>query len=319
LEKRKKLFIEPKMTTEISLVIREYDLAIRQPNSSGAILFAVCRGKVSEGIDFADSHCRSVVIIGIPYPPLFEPRIVLKKDFLARARSKDPKAMNPEDWYKIEGIRAVNQAMGRIIRHKDDFGVVILADSRFAEMDKAMFPSWIRSAVTTHQVPAQLFKDVERFFAQRGFLVKRSQDALSALPPTPSTVERRERPECRAPADKSKRVDTYDDLVRKYAPAMKRAVLIEEEEEANTLDDSIVVLEEHIVKRPAKKRIRLKANTRIDEGRPVLVDIASSDERTPPPPSAAAANKKNKGTDLNKTRGNWQNPEADDLLTGERA
>lgn len=40
------------------------------------------------------------------------------------------KIINPEEWYKIEGYRAVNQALGRIIRHKDDFGAVILADSR---------------------------------------------------------------------------------------------------------------------------------------------------------------------------------------------
>jgi regulator of telomere elongation helicase 1 len=38
---------------------------------------------MSEGIDFADCHCRAVVIVGIPYPPLMEPRIVLKKKFLA--------------------------------------------------------------------------------------------------------------------------------------------------------------------------------------------------------------------------------------------
>ena len=33
----------------------------------GAIFFAVCRGKVSEGLDFADAAGRAVVITGIPY------------------------------------------------------------------------------------------------------------------------------------------------------------------------------------------------------------------------------------------------------------
>lgn len=37
---------------------------------------------MSEGIDFADFHCRAVVVVGIPYPPLMDPRIVLKKRFL---------------------------------------------------------------------------------------------------------------------------------------------------------------------------------------------------------------------------------------------
>ncbi|KAI7872197.1 hypothetical protein BDF14DRAFT_1873284 [Spinellus fusiger] len=34
----------------------------------GAIFFAVFRGKVSEGIDFKDNHCRAVISLGIPFP-----------------------------------------------------------------------------------------------------------------------------------------------------------------------------------------------------------------------------------------------------------
>lgn len=107
---------------------------------------------MSEGIDFADSHCRAVVIIGIPYPPLMDARVCLKKNYLNELRcgkqtvgkaliafcerGKDNRgaifqATDPEVWYATEGVRAVNQAMGRVIRHKDDFGVVILADSRY--------------------------------------------------------------------------------------------------------------------------------------------------------------------------------------------
>lgn len=37
---------------------------------SGALLFAVCRGKISEGMDFIDDHARAVISIGIPYPNL---------------------------------------------------------------------------------------------------------------------------------------------------------------------------------------------------------------------------------------------------------
>ena len=31
-------------------------------------MIAVCRGKVSEGIDFADNQARAVITLGIPYP-----------------------------------------------------------------------------------------------------------------------------------------------------------------------------------------------------------------------------------------------------------
>lgn len=40
--------------------------------------------------------------------------------------------MSAEDWYQADAVRAVNQAMGRVLRHKDDFGIVVLADSRYA-------------------------------------------------------------------------------------------------------------------------------------------------------------------------------------------
>lgn len=36
--------------------------------SEGALLIAVCRGKVSEGLDFSDDNARAVVTIGIPFP-----------------------------------------------------------------------------------------------------------------------------------------------------------------------------------------------------------------------------------------------------------
>ena len=34
----------------------------------GALFIAVCRGKVSEGLDFADNNARAVICVGIPFP-----------------------------------------------------------------------------------------------------------------------------------------------------------------------------------------------------------------------------------------------------------
>ena len=39
----------------------------------GAILFCVCRGKVSEGIDFANEAARAIIIVGLPLPPIKDP------------------------------------------------------------------------------------------------------------------------------------------------------------------------------------------------------------------------------------------------------
>lgn len=71
LEEIKRTFKEPKNTTLMKTIMEDYSKAAKQ---KGAILFAVCRGKASEGIDFADEMARGVFIVGIPYPSLVDRR-----------------------------------------------------------------------------------------------------------------------------------------------------------------------------------------------------------------------------------------------------
>ncbi len=54
----------------------------------GASLFAVCRGKVSEGLDFADAKGRAVIVIGLPYPPFNSPKVILKREYLDSNKKK---------------------------------------------------------------------------------------------------------------------------------------------------------------------------------------------------------------------------------------
>lgn len=35
-----------------------------------------------------------------------------------------------QEWYRQQSSRAVNQAVGRVIRHKHDYGAIILCDER---------------------------------------------------------------------------------------------------------------------------------------------------------------------------------------------
>lgn len=43
------------------------------------MLIAVCRGKVSEGLDFTDDNARAVVTIGIPFPNIKDLQVKKKK------------------------------------------------------------------------------------------------------------------------------------------------------------------------------------------------------------------------------------------------
>lgn len=49
-----------------------------EEENTGAVLMGVCRGKVSEGIDFSDDAARCVIIIGMPFPQLGDPNVILK-------------------------------------------------------------------------------------------------------------------------------------------------------------------------------------------------------------------------------------------------
>ncbi|VDP34602.1 unnamed protein product [Soboliphyme baturini] len=130
LKKLKRVFVETRNKEQLQILMKEFEeAATDKQKEGGAIMFAVCRGKLSEGFDFADATARTVVIIGIPYPPMLDPRVCLKKEFLNERGSKEK--LTGEIWYTLEAVRTVCQAMGRAIRHKDDFGAVVLADSRY--------------------------------------------------------------------------------------------------------------------------------------------------------------------------------------------
>ena len=94
----------------------------------------MCRGKVSEGIDFADKAGRCVVLTGIPYAPKADAKVRIKRSYLDANRNLNNGNGNlnlsGEEWYSQGAMRAVNQALGRVIRHRDDYGAVVLADER---------------------------------------------------------------------------------------------------------------------------------------------------------------------------------------------
>ena len=46
---------------------------------NGSVLLGVCKGKLSEGIDFLDSDARCVIIVGIPFQDLSDPQMQIKK------------------------------------------------------------------------------------------------------------------------------------------------------------------------------------------------------------------------------------------------
>ena len=65
---QKRLYREPKHAAEYQMVMDRYYSSIFEDEKAGAILMGVCRGRISEGLDFSDDAARCVIIVGIPYP-----------------------------------------------------------------------------------------------------------------------------------------------------------------------------------------------------------------------------------------------------------
>ncbi|CAO1391915.1 unnamed protein product [Diamesa serratosioi] len=169
----KPIFVEPRTKEEFLTTIDGYYQQVNDLTGKGAIFMAVCRGKVSEGLDFTDNNGRAVIITGLPYPPLLDPRVVLKKKYLDTNRTKENGLLSGNDWYSLEATRAVNQAIGRVIRHKDDYGAILLCDSRFhGQQQKTSLSSWIQTHLRQTNVQDNNFglviRDLSQFFRNAG-------------------------------------------------------------------------------------------------------------------------------------------------------
>ncbi|KAK7283806.1 hypothetical protein RIF29_13552 [Crotalaria pallida] len=116
----------------------------------GAALLGVCRGKVSEGIDFTDDNARVVIIVGIPFPNINDIQISLKKKYNDTYKSSK-NLLSGSEWYCHQAFRALNQAAGRCIRHRLDYGAIILLDERFREeRNRAFISKWLRRTLRVY-------------------------------------------------------------------------------------------------------------------------------------------------------------------------
>jgi regulator of telomere elongation helicase 1 len=73
--------------------------------------------------------------------------------------------LNGQVWYSQQAFRAVNQAVGRVIRHKDDYGAIILCDERFSyDSSVKQMPSWLKSYVKKLNNYEAALDDLKSFF-----------------------------------------------------------------------------------------------------------------------------------------------------------
>lgn len=214
LSKRKAVFREPKVSSDLERTLREYAAAATAPGNwpsggggsapgtptaktsapaaaaaggvpaasgpagarTGALLFSVIGGKMSEGINFSDDLARCVVVVGLPFPNPADPELRERMAYLDRtlqgsnvaaaalaaagaasgggvrlpagtasSSSSSSRVSAGNDYYENLCMKAVNQSIGRSIRHARDFACILLLDARYVSNARirAKVPGWI--------------------------------------------------------------------------------------------------------------------------------------------------------------------------------
>lgn len=81
-------------------------------------------------------------------PSSFKSSSTRSEDLSLEASVDVSRVLSGSEWYEAQAYRALNQALGRCIRHRDDWGAIILAEARFVEQPKRYLPGisrWLRN------------------------------------------------------------------------------------------------------------------------------------------------------------------------------
>ena len=159
LRKRKQLFEEAK-DVSVDDLLGGYARAI--DSGKGGLLLAVVGGRLSEGINFSDRLGRAVVAVGLPFPNANSAEWKAKMEHVEGTRFEQCKEQESlsetearamakaaaREFYENACMRAVNQSIGRAIRHRNDYAAILLVDRRFAtDRIRSKLPGWIREGM----------------------------------------------------------------------------------------------------------------------------------------------------------------------------
>ncbi|KAJ5652503.1 hypothetical protein N7507_009929 [Penicillium longicatenatum] len=180
IERKKKILYESREAVKTTdALLQDYTEAVE--SGSGALLLSVVGGKLSEGINFSDRLGRAVLIIGLPFPnirsAIWQAKIqyIEEKAYKHASGSESEKKANASaagrDFYENSCMRAVNQCIGRAIRHVNDYAAIIMFDRRYdTPRIQKKLPGWIQGSLVASMParPAQMtVQRLSKFFAEK--------------------------------------------------------------------------------------------------------------------------------------------------------
>lgn len=143
---------------------------------TGALMMSVVGGKLSEGLNFSDDLGRCVCVVGLPFPNKTSPELSEKMKYLdkvaAEQKSNDKNggtmAFSSDEYYENLCMKAVNQCIGRAIRHINDYATVLLIDERYQQNRiQKKLPNWIRTSLKAPANFGGVQSSLVRFFREK--------------------------------------------------------------------------------------------------------------------------------------------------------
>lgn len=145
--KHKPIFMETKENSSTTDVLQSYTASIEA--HKGGLLLSVIGGKMSEGINFSDNLGRGVIVVGLPFPNLQSAQWKAKLEYIeGKGGSKEEGKAAAREFYENACMRAVNQSIGRAIRHRGDYACIVLLDRRYRmSRIEGKLPGWIKQGL----------------------------------------------------------------------------------------------------------------------------------------------------------------------------
>jgi len=174
LEAVKPIFLDSQ-SADTDAILTAYTASINasRHNNQGAILMSVIGGKLSEGINFSDALGRCVMLVGLPYPNPNSPEWKARTEYIeSKAASVGGRSyvrdQASREFAENVCMRAVNQAIGRAVRHKDDWAGIVLFDKRYAgQRIRGKLPGWIKESLRPVGSYASTEKDMIGFYRRK--------------------------------------------------------------------------------------------------------------------------------------------------------
>ncbi|XP_047114630.1 ATP-dependent DNA helicase DDX11 isoform X1 [Schistocerca piceifrons] len=174
IQQRKQVFREPKTSGAIDKVLDDYALCIKKASTGGgrggALMLSVVGGKLSEGLNFNDDLGRCVIVVGLPYPNIKSPEMQEKMIYLDTNEGKGA----GREYYESLCMKAVNQSVGRSVRHRGDYAAVLLLDRRYGSGHvQGGLPAWVRVVLQTSDRFGHVLSQLCKFFVAQAAKAER--------------------------------------------------------------------------------------------------------------------------------------------------